>query len=100
MQNGAPICVPDCAETVEEMFAECHPRWEVEMDEQTLQGLHDFLAICQGMPPRPGGGHRRQLLAKANAPATPGSFEAQFGGTTPKVATRPGKKTAVGPVPV
>eukprot|EP01052_Picozoa_sp_SAG31_P026200 SAG31_NODE_2357_length_5874_cov_4.759827_3_plen_107_part_00 len=27
MQNGQPICVPDCADTVEQMYAECHPRF-------------------------------------------------------------------------
>jgi len=60
VSNGRPICTPTCAKFFENMWSECHPRF----DAQTLQNgqtighaLRPFMKLCQGMPV--GGGHRR-----------------------------------------
>ena len=55
-------CTPQCADMFEEMYAECHPRFEtLGITQQT----RELLAACQGVPvpAGPGGGHRRSLLA-------------------------------------
>lgn len=57
----ADTCTPQCADMFEEMFAECHPRFETM---GILQETREILASCQGvpLPAGPGGGHRRNLL--------------------------------------
>ena len=60
-QGGKPICIPGCAETAEEMYAECHPRWEAD-PEAPMENIQHFLAACQGMPIVSGG--RRELGAE------------------------------------
>ena len=57
----ADTCTPQCADMFEEMYAECHPRFDtMGLTEQ----MRDILAACQGvpLPSTPGGGHRRNLL--------------------------------------
>ena len=56
----ADTCTPQCADMFEEMYAECHPRFESVGLADTMRQI---LASCQGVPdpgPAPaGGGHRR-----------------------------------------
>ena len=61
MNQGQPICEADCRSTMEEFYSECNPRLAVlDPTGATQEGMGQFLAICQGMPPMataPGGGH-------------------------------------------
>lgn len=54
-------CTPQCAEMFEEMYAECHPRFEqmgmLPMMKMLLGQCQGFTGGMGGM----GGGHRRQL---------------------------------------
>ena len=54
-------CTPQCAEMFEEMYAECHPRFEqmgmLPMMKMLLGQCQGFTGAMGGM----GGGHRRQL---------------------------------------
>jgi hypothetical protein len=58
----ADTCTPQCADMFEEMYAECHPRFEsMGLSEQMRQ----ILSACQGTPlPPVGGGHRRSMLTE------------------------------------
>lgn len=64
MMNGSPYCAPGCAAYAEEMYTECHPRFETMTTNDGVTynaALEPFLAVCQGLAPPavPGGGHRR-----------------------------------------
>ena len=61
-----------CADLFEDMYAECHPRFEeVGIGDQ----MKVILGTCQGTPytPGTGGGHRRQL-ANGEAEEVVGGF--------------------------
>ena len=58
MQNGAPVCLPECGQLYEEFYSECHPRLENDAPGADIVG---FLRLCQGIPPPAGGGHRREM---------------------------------------
>lgn len=57
--GSATVCSPECADIFEDMYSECHPRFEdIGIGEQ----MKSILGTCQGTPYTPsGGGHRRQL---------------------------------------
>ena len=65
--NGVTHCSPDCAAYAEEMYTECHPRFETMIDQASganyNQILEPFIGFCQGLvpavPAAGGGGHRR-----------------------------------------
>ena len=58
--GSATVCSPECADLFEDMYAECHPRFEELGIGEQMKGV---LGTCQGTPytPGTGGGHRRQL---------------------------------------
>ena len=55
--SGQPICTPECRTFFEEVYAECHPRFD---DTDTGATASAFLAICQEYSVGRGG-NRRQL---------------------------------------
>ena len=59
----ADTCTPQCADMFEEMYAECHPRFDTLGITEQMRGI---LAACQGipLPPATGGGHRRSMLTE------------------------------------
>ena len=75
--NGNVKCTSTCRTFFEEVYAECHPRFEAQdfdgdptTDQTTAEALLGLLSVCQGMQ---GGGNRRslaveleELAAKAN----------------------------------
>jgi hypothetical protein len=73
--GGSPVCSPECADLFEDMYAECHPRFEELGIGDQMKGI---LGTCQGTPytGAAGGGHRRAQLdeeaAEAEAAEAPG----------------------------
>jgi hypothetical protein len=60
MMDGKPYCADGCRPLLEEMYAECKPRFAAqELAPGTRDAVEAFLAVCQGIiiPGRAGGGH-------------------------------------------